>query len=660
MKKIKWQSILGIAIVAFVNYIIGFLLNCFVSGQFHFCIDFKLLIESKTFIYMAVIDSVSLVIFLSYIYKHQATQRARKTIKGKTDNIIGNLENSHFQTESELNRNFKCYALETLPVANAGIPIKAEEKNGTIQVYITKPAHTLAIGTTGSGKTTAYIDPTIQILSRTKDKPSMIINDCKGELYARHANSLKGRGYDVQVIDLRNPFNSIRWNPLEQVFKLHEQAKTSDNAEAQVLEDKAYDILHDIAICLSPITSKDDPIWERGAKNFLLGSMLALLNDEHMTKEQYNFYNLYRLANLKERTLHAYFNTCKNIQSKNLASQVLNSSDKTKASYMSTIADKVSIFSDTSVCALTSENELDLNNFVLKPTALFLQIPDEKQGRYKIASLFLSQTYKNLVNFANENSNKKLSRPIYFIIDEYGNLPAIPNIEQMITVGRSRNIWFLLVIQSYTQLYNIYGQHNADTIRSNCNVQIFIGSNDEKTTTEFSRLCGNYTVDAMSVGVNPKDKDLSSHLSLKERPLIYPSELAKLNNGKDIGNAIVSVFGYEPIKSKFTPSFKTKLYRLIPANQKLVPSRYFDPKKYEFTFNPDVKIAQPSKVDIEDIKEQILSLDCLQDDSKVYILNLLEKEIYSRAISMLQATLDYATDKQAECVRNIIDYISSL
>lgn len=657
MSKVKKIIVLSI-VIALTIYIFSFFLNCFIKNNFSFSFNIKLLFDAKTFIYSGVLDTVALIFFMSYEYKHYWTKRARKFISGDKENIIGNLENSHFQDDKELKRNFTHCTLETLPAEKAGIPIKAVEEQNTINIYLAKPNHTLVIGTTGSGKTTAFIDPTIQILSRTKDKPSMIVADPKGELYLRHGSTLKQKGYEVIVIDLRQPYNSIRWNPLEPAFEFHKQATSSSGVKAQTLEDAAYDLLNDIAISLSPITSKDDPIWERGAKNFILGSLLAMLNDKSMTKDKFIFYNLMKLCQLKEQDIRAYFRACNCPVADGLVNQVLNSAEKTKASYLSTIADKLSIFSDTAICAFTSQNEFNYNNLIDKPSVLFLQIADEKIGRHKIASLFISQTYKQFADIANKSPLNSLSRPVYFLLDEFGNLPAISNIEQMITVGRSRNIWFNLVIQSYTQLYKIYGHDIAETIRSNCNIQIFIGTNDEKTTSEFSKLCGNYTVDATSVGTNTQTKEISPHISLKERPLIYPTELAKLNSGKEIGNAIVSIFGYSPIKSKFTPSFKTHLYRFIKQKSKSNAPRYFDIKAHELKFNNDYETQQDEG--IENIKEYIIQLDCIQEENKIYLLNLLEKGMYNKVISILQATQEKASTGQIQIIKKIINTIYAL
>ena len=72
----------------------------------------------------------------------------------------------------------------------------------------------MIIGSTGSGKTTRYVNPTIQVLAHTQTKPSLVISDPKGELYQLHANMLAQQGYEIKVLDLRNPYASARWNPL--------------------------------------------------------------------------------------------------------------------------------------------------------------------------------------------------------------------------------------------------------------------------------------------------------------------------------------------------------------------------------------------------------------------------------------------------------------
>jgi type IV secretion system protein VirD4 len=141
-------------------------------------------------------------------------------------------------------------------------------------------------------------------------------------------------------------------------------------------------------------------------------------------------------------------------------------------------------------------------------------------------------------------------------------MPKIDKFDKMITVGRSRKIWFNMVVQSYAQLNNVYGDTVADIIKSNCGMKMFIGSNDINTCKEFSELCGNMTVTTGSVSSSvSSDKDINYSQQLQQRPLIYPSELQRLNNKESTGNSIIVTFGNYPLKTKFTPSYKCPVYK---------------------------------------------------------------------------------------------------
>ena len=87
------------------------------------------------------------------------------------------------------------------PFANAGgVPLMM--RNDKILVD-NGEAHTLVIGATGSGKTQNIIFPTVEVLA--KHKESMIITDPKGEIYEATSNMLRDKGYDVLVLNFRDP-----------------------------------------------------------------------------------------------------------------------------------------------------------------------------------------------------------------------------------------------------------------------------------------------------------------------------------------------------------------------------------------------------------------------------------------------------------------------
>ena len=47
------------------------------------------------------------------------------------------------------------------------------------------------------------------------------------------------------------------------------------------------------------------------------------------------------------------------------------------------------------------------------------------------------------------------------------------------------------------------------------------------------------------------------------RPLIYPSELQKLNNKESTGNAIIVTFGNYPLMTKYSPIYLCPYYKMV-------------------------------------------------------------------------------------------------
>lgn len=696
-------------IILIISLCVGYLINLFVSNNFvfEFKISKDILLSYKTYLYAFECFAVVMLFFIFVWYKKLGKNPKKLMSTTEKDIIYTGLEQAHFQADEEIKNNFKIASYNMLPQVDIeGIPVKAEETKKGYDITFSKPAHTLIIGTTGSGKTTTFINPTIQILSNTRIKPSMLISDPKGELYSLHAKSLIKKGYDVKVLDLRNPYCSIRWNPLEKPFEMYQEMLSLDDkvrvneeegyyifedkiyydkeelqstiqVKKQEIFDEVYEDLNDICSVLCPIKNKSEPIWESGAKNFILAITLAMLEDSEnpelgMTKEKFNFYNVMKIATNTQddcEELIQYFNHRSPIsKSVSLSKQVLDASDKTRGSYLSTVFDKLSLFSDMSICSLTSANEIDFGVIVDKPTALFLQIPDEKETRHTLAAMVILQAYKALVAKANTYPDLSLPRSVYFLLDEFGNLPQIHKLEQMITVGRSRKIWLALVVQSYAQLAKVYDEKSADIIKSNCNIQIFIGTTDQKTIEEFSKKCGNYSIIQKNVSFSSSNDGVGSSVSVKERPLIYPTELAQLNNNQDMGNVIVSIFGYSPIRSKFTPSFKSRFFVLEKTNQLLAEGKYFNEEKVFYNmlkrnekFNKKVNRRSETQTISDTIEKFKINLSNADFESigcfeqKEAIQKFLEKEDFREVSRILEDVYIKAKNQNFENVDFIAD-----
>lgn len=529
-------------------------------------------------------------------------------------------------------------------VKKDGIVIRSLQKGGKLLINLYDPIHTMIIGTTGSGKTQTYINPSIRILSQIGSKPCLVITDPKGEVYRDNALQLKEAGYRISVLDLRNPYASTRWNPMDNAYlqyhraqklekevKIHREGKPSGlklaspinefngewyefnrtaytmknqlkgdlEAKAQELRDNAENELREIASAIVPIESKTDSSWERGAQDFLYGLMLAMLEDSldpqlGLTREKFNFYNLAKIATYKDndpdnpfgtlRTYCSYRNKFSKVAA--LTSTAINNAPNTTRSYMGVLMSRISIFQDAGICYATSFSDLSFDDFTDVPTAFFIKVPDEKESRHCIATMCVSQLYKKLVERASETAKLALPRNVYFMLDEFANLPKIEKMDSMVTVGRSRGIYFSLVVQSYSQLDNKYGREAAETIRSNCNIQIYIGTEDQKTREEFSKMCGDISIETETTSTSKSEGGEGGSSKTKQaqrqtRPLIYPYELGQLEKF----TVIVKIFKENPIKTKMTPFFATPQFDKRKAPEEYAPSKSLDENKiyYDIT-----------------------------------------------------------------------------
>ena len=181
---------------------------------------------------------------------------------------------------------------------------------------------------------------------------------------------------------------------------------------------------------------------------------------------------------------------------------IIEQAPTTRRCISSEFAAKISKFRDTAVRRITCTNTFEMQELDDgKPTVIFVSYKDEDSLHYEVISMFLSNLYTELIAVARRNGSK-LKRPFYFLLDEFGNLPKFNDFDKVISACAGRNIWFLLILQSYAQLYNIYGKETAEIIKDNLNTHIFFGTNNADTKREFSGECGKKTIIAPTSALN--------------------------------------------------------------------------------------------------------------------------------------------------------------
>ena len=595
--------------------------------------------------------------------KKKKSESKGKTADGKEYELHFNAE---FLTRDGIlsNNKFINQTWSSLPALKwTGSIFRNELVGSKLEVSMKDEWHTLVIGTTGTGKTSMVIDPAIRIQAHSAEKPSIVVTDPKGELYARHAKALMEEGYDVQVYDLNNPYVSARWNPMSHAFDVYQRANnlykearkysgcTPAQAGKHALDGESYgeawfefegiaypdeeslnrsiaskkqqlinevtQELRSVATAVCPVsTGTNDSIWEQGANDFLYGIMIAMLEDSvdsrlgenKLKRDQFNFYNLYKIANFKDADPDNPFNTVRRFCSgrdtakspvMGLTSGVINSAPTTTKSYMSVLAGKISqLMEDMGICYATSGTDIDFNKFVDRPTAFFIKVPDHKKERHPLATICIGQLYKTLIDISNTYPDFKLPRHVYFYLDEFGNLPVIEGFDNMVAVARSRNVLFEIVLQAYSQLDTKYGKEKAETIRNNFNIQIFLGTEDTATREAFSKQCGEVQLitkeeqTSKTEGKDQKSTTPSTNTQKSVRPLVDPYELSVL----PMGTAIVKVFRQNPIKYNICQFHRTPQFIKCEAPTASYVSHSLDEDKvyYDITKRNQVVLGRPS------------------------------------------------------------------
>lgn len=622
-KKSKSGILIAIVFIFVASYVLSIILDNKVFGN---PLSFKP--NSATFL---------LFIIFVLVYVIYASNDKDKTVrlKGKSS-----MENQHFATIDELNKNFKhCKFTELKNLSIQGVPFRFQKIHNNLIIHFTPPCHVLIVGASGTGKTACWVEPTMQILSELKNKPSLFITDPKGEIYGHHSLKLKNQGYTVLQLDLTQPYASKRWNPLENIYlqwqkRLHLEEEilkhTNDpiknypnllkggeinnsewyefmgkafptlretlievDVEKQKIKDDCMESLNDIASAIVP--SDPDPKnkqWTDGARDYFQACLIAMLEDSEnealgMTKEKFCFFNAYKIALNKEddyEVVKDYFSGRDPLsKARELSTNITQTKAQvTRDGYMSSLTTNLTIFSDNGICFLTSANDIRFTEFDDKPTAFFIKIPDERATRYKLASVCISQAYKEFVQKSRQNEAvtsdhmAHLKRPLYYILDEFANMPKIEGLNRIITVARSRWIYLNMAIQSYSQLDDVYGKEIAEIVRGQCRSTLFYGTPDLKTREEFSKELGNHTIEVDSrtkqEGSGKEKATYSKSTSLQQVPLIHPSELNKIPLGQNITNN----FQQYPCKSIVTPYFKTlDLYQIGSVPVEFIPGRTF-------------------------------------------------------------------------------------
>lgn len=413
----------------------------------------------------------------------------------------------------------------------SGVPMEYDAANQKLYVD-GSDAHTILIGATGSKKSRLVVIPTVRTMAASGE--DMVICDPKGEIYKRTAHYLEEKGYCIHAINLREPQKGDGWNLLQIPYEHFLNNEI----------DKACELINDATVSLMPISAKD-PYWDYSARDMLFGLVLLLF---HLAKEQQlpkDCVNMRSVLKLREELFSSSETRdvmCsvlwKYAERHELIRMRLNGvvicPERTMSCIISAFDQHMSCFSlQPQVISMLSRSTFNLGQMGTSKMAVFLIMPDEKTTYHKIITIFLKQMYEFLIDGAFKlTKNNRFPVRINFILDEFSSLPAIGDFPQMISASRSRNIRFVLVVQSKHQLRQRYADE-TDTIMSNCINWMFLTSRETELLREISELggrTGSSNEPLISVSwLQHLDKDKGECLIFNGRKNPYIANLPDIN-----------------------------------------------------------------------------------------------------------------------------------
>ncbi|MBQ5825575.1 MAG: type IV secretory system conjugative DNA transfer family protein [Clostridia bacterium] len=442
-------------------------------------------------------------------------------------------QETRWATLEEIKRSTTHINLTDETYRTSGIPIVCDGHDAYVDGQDT---HTLIFGATGSKKTRLFCMPVVNMYIKAGE--SFIVTDPKGEIFRKTSGMAKESGYKTIVLNFRDIGKGNMWNPLSLPQKKYHSGE----------QDEAVSLFNDfITSIMAKHQNTKDPFWNQQASALALANLLLLA--ESAEPEEVNVASLTALCSRSAigHLQELYSRMDKNSIAAVNYSTTVSLPDRTLDCVLGELYSAIRIFNiQQNLTNMLSGSDFDVAMFGREKTAVYLIIPDEKSTFHFLASVFIKQAYEVLIAEAQREKNNELPVRVNFVLDEFCNMPTIPDMSAMISAARSRNMRFVIVAQSLHQLKGRYGE-DAESIKGNCENRVFLTSKELDLLKETSELCGSYldhngrVRSLISVSeLQRLDKTKGEALIMQGRNYPVISELPDIDSYEMFG-------GYDPI-----------------------------------------------------------------------------------------------------------------
>jgi len=336
----------------------------------------------------------------------------------------------------------------------------------------------IVCGGSCSGKTMSISEPR---LLETKTS-SLISTVTKRRIVTKYMPLFKERGYNVLDLNFVNPIESTcSYDPLKYVASYSDitfLAKSIVKADPQ--KDR----------------SSADPYWDEAAISLLSAEIAYIL----MTNDKATFADVLELhdsltideggstirTSLDDQFdyMASEYPTCFAVSCwKSFKSLPI----KTAGCVFGTLNTTIdTIFSPELREMMVTKPQVDFELMATEKTILFVTTSAVNPALHCFVNMFYAQAFKQLFEYAESSQNGVLPVPVHVLCDDFATGGRVLNFAEYISIFREKRISVTLLLQSESQLEQMYGTGNATTIINNCDSYIYLGGMDIKTAQNIS------------------------------------------------------------------------------------------------------------------------------------------------------------------------------
>jgi type IV secretory pathway TraG/TraD family ATPase VirD4 len=365
--------------------------------------------------------------------------------------------------------------------------------------------HVVTVAPTGSGKGIGAVIPNLLDYAG-----SALVLDVKGENAAVTSRARREMGHKVFVVD---PFGVNKGEA--HAFNLLDRLNPTDPecvSESAILAD-----------CLViPDEKGGGKHFDESAKTLLQGLMLHVVGLDDPTRS--NLGEVRRLLTSDEETLLVTLADMAADESAafgipaRAANTLMGMADRERGSVLSTARRNTAFLDDPRVAATLSRSDFNLANIKAELMTVYLVLPANKIGpNARFVRAFIGSVIAVITSSATQPKHR-----VAFLLDEFGQLGYMKQIEDAVSLLRGYGLAFWVFIQDLSQLKGVYPKWQTFLANS---AKTFYGTDDYDTAKYVSDSLGQGTI------------EYETHNEGKNRGQGMSGGGASLNQGKSAGSS---------------------------------------------------------------------------------------------------------------------------